>query len=85
MNTVTLVLVFTEEVQHLHESFVCMWNVGMPFLASTQSRALLTILASMKATVRLYQKYVSVFECLHVKVSVFQVSVFKVSGFKSQF
>ena len=32
---------------------------------------LLTFLASMKAKVRLYQKYVSVFECLHMKSSVF--------------
>ena len=28
---------------------------------------LLTFLACMKAKVRLYQKYVSVYECLHVK------------------
>ena len=28
---------------------------------------LLTFLASMKAKVRLYQKYVSIFPCLHVK------------------
>ena len=49
---------------------------------------LLTFLASMTAKVRLYQKHVSVFGCLHVKkLAIFQVSVFKVStdvsGFKS--
>ena len=43
---------------------------------------LLTFLASMKAKVRLYQKYVSIYGCLHV---VFQVSVFKVSGLVSGF
>ena len=46
---------------------------------------LLTFLASMKAKVRSYQKYVSIFGCLHVKkwihLCVFQVSVFKVLQF----
>ena len=40
---------------------------------------LLTFLASMKAKVHLYQKYVSIFPCLHVKKRihscVFQVSI----------
>ena len=50
---------------------------------------LLTFLASMKAEVRSYQKYASVFGCLHVKkqihLCVFQVSVFKVSSLVSGF
>ena len=40
---------------------------------------LLTFLASMKAKVRLYQKYVSVFGCLHVKRYRFSSIRFKVS------
>ena len=48
MNMVTLVFVFTEEVQHLHEfvfrrfirgNQLCTCNVGVPFLASLQSSA----------------------------------------------
>ena len=39
---------------------------------------LLTFLASMKAKVRLYQEYVFVFLCLHMKSCIFQVSVFEV-------
>ena len=40
---------------------------------------LLTFLASMKAKVHLYQKYVSVFGCLHVKSYPFSSIRFKVS------
>ena len=40
-------------------------------LIDVEVELLLTFLASMKAKVRLYQKYVSVFGCLHVKDTVF--------------
>ena len=94
MNTVTLVFVFTKEVQRLHKvifsSFyqrklimpvecgrVVFWKHSkfstMHFrkrnfvLIDVEVGLLLTFLASMKAKVRLYQKYVSIFGCLHVK------------------
>ena len=38
-------------------------------LTSNRAFAIITFLASMKARARLYQKYVSVFPCLYVKIS----------------
>ena len=87
MNTVTLVFVFTAELQrslyqrklimHVecgraifgkHSKFSTMRCRKLNFvLIDFEVGLLLTFLASMKAKVRLYQKYVSVFGCLHVK------------------
>ena len=58
-------------------------------LIAIEVGVLLTFLARIKAKVRSYQKYVSVFGCLHVKngyiYAFFQVSVFKVSSLVSGF
>ena len=96
MIIVTLVFVFTEEVQRLHRvvfrhlisgSYYYMYACGiwachfckhLKFstmrcrkcnfvLIDAEVRILLTFFASMKAKLCLYQKYVSVFLCLHVR------------------
>ena len=90
MNMVTLVFIFTEEVQRLHivvlsaeVNYACgmwAWHFGKHSKFSTMNcrkcnfvlidvkiGLSLIFLASMKAKVHLYQKYVSVFWCLHVK------------------
>ena len=70
-----------------HSKFSTMCCIKRNFvLIDVEVGLLLTFLASMKAKVRLYQKYVSVYGCLHVKkIAVFQVSIFKVSGLVSGF
>ena len=54
--------------KHVHSKFSTMRCRKRNFvLMDVEVGLLLTFLASMKAKLRLYQKYVSVFGCLHVK------------------
>ena len=83
MNTVTLVLFVTEEMQRQQKLIMYVECGRVVFgkhakfstrrcrkcnfvLIDVEVGLLLTFLVSMKAKVRLYQKCVSVFGCLHV-------------------
>ena len=73
--TKSFFIVLLAEVNYAHGMWACQFwqalQVQHDVLQKMQLRVevgvLLTFLVSMKAKVRLYQKYVSVFGCLHVK------------------